>query len=140
MSAVALVENDRRSLPPVEGPGGTFCSPWCGFKCTKAAYERAHREAVILAAALGPDWEPNVWENCGWHFEAFKGHARVTPDTRGSAIAGTYSIVGYTGWCNFGVTQAIERGATPGEAIAAARASMEAKIAELQSRFAEAFA
>ena len=128
----------RFLLGPVERDG-IYCSPWCGFKCTKAAYDRAVREADQLCKLLGPGWEPEVWENTGWNFAAHKGGAKVTPNKRGSTLAGTYTIESYTGWCNFGEKQTIERGETPGEAIAAARAAMEQVVANLQAKLEEAF-
>lgn len=59
--------------------GEIYCSPRCGCRCKKAAYDKAQAEAVALCATLGPGWEPRVWENCGWHCEATKGNCRVIP-------------------------------------------------------------
>lgn len=49
--------------------GKTRCSPACGYGCTQAAYEKAHRDAKVLLARLrGRGWKIRVWENAGWHY------------------------------------------------------------------------
>lgn len=45
-----------------------YCSPACGHGCTLEMYLLAKLKAEKLAAALGKNWEPRVWENCGWHY------------------------------------------------------------------------
>src|SRR5262249_43953449 len=50
-----------------------YCSPRCGCKCTKAAFDEATKQADDLAAQLGDGWEPYVWENGGWHWQLAKG-------------------------------------------------------------------
>ncbi|MFL5900969.1 MAG: hypothetical protein ACJ75S_07195 [Solirubrobacterales bacterium] len=138
LTADTLKGSARFLLGAVLSPDGeVFCSPWCGTKCRKAAFDRAVREAAMLCDQLGPGWKPHVWENMGWHFEAQMGSARVTVTTNGSTIHGTYTVSGYTGWCNFGDKQAIERGATPREAIDAAKDAMRAIIDRLQAKLAE---
>jgi hypothetical protein len=57
--------------------GGVYCSPRCGGKCTKKAFDRATKEADKLCKTLGPGWKPRVWENLGWHYEAAKGPFKV---------------------------------------------------------------
>jgi hypothetical protein len=138
LTAETLVGNARFMLGPVlSDDGKVFCSPWCGFKCTKAAHDRAVLEADLLCKALGPGWTPEVWENTGWNYAAHMGGAKVTPNKNGSTLAGTYTVTGYTGWCNFGEKQTIERGATPREAIDAAKKAMDAVIAVLSTKLAE---
>lgn len=101
---------------PINGPNGTYCSPACGFKCTRHAYERAMREADALAIRLGPGWEPRVWENWGWHYEAIKGAARVHPTSLSNPIVGDWVINGYT--CFFNTArQVVTHAETPEDAL-----------------------
>lgn len=87
--------------PARRSQGGTiYCSPSCGFKCTRAAYDRANLEAVKLCSALGKGWVPEVWENCGWHFKASKGVASVHATLNGSPLDGNYTVVGHTLYFN----------------------------------------
>jgi hypothetical protein len=77
---------------------GLFCGSGCGFKCRRAAYDRACREAVKLARRLGDGWRGEVWENCGWHYQALKGSpavAEVSVARAGNTIAGTWTVDGY---------------------------------------------
>lgn len=57
--------------------GDLFCSPACGHKCTRAAFDKATAGAAALVASLGEGWMPKVWENGGWYFHATKGTATV---------------------------------------------------------------
>ncbi len=61
------------------------CAKWCGSGCTEEAYQKATRDAEVLAKQLGDGWKPRVWENMGWHFEAVSSCGRLEvhgPDTR----------------------------------------------------------
>ena len=60
--------------------GDVYCSPACGGGCKKADFDSATEKAHALANTLGDGWEPYVWENLGWHFEAKKRGATVTVD------------------------------------------------------------
>jgi hypothetical protein len=80
--------------------GDVYCSPRCGFKCKKAAFDRATKEAAKLCAALGKGWKPCVWENWGWHFSASKGVAVIHASTDGSALDGNYTVTGYRVYFN----------------------------------------
>lgn len=55
------------SWKPVRS-GPQYCSPACGGRCTWAAFQKAKRAAAALQKALGPGWEPRVWENLGWYY------------------------------------------------------------------------
>lgn len=57
--------------------GKIYCAPACGRGCTRAMYDRAHREATKLAKALGPGWKIRVWENLGWYGRAVCGDIEV---------------------------------------------------------------
>jgi len=59
----------------------------------------AHRLAA-LAERLGPEWTPEVWENCGWNYAANNGAANVHPSRAGSAIKGEWAVNGYTCYLN----------------------------------------
>ncbi|WP_152025762.1 hypothetical protein [Agrobacterium tumefaciens] len=56
--------------PQLSENGLIYCSPACGSKCTKEAYDLAVSRAQALAEKLGEGWEPHVWENGGWHYQA----------------------------------------------------------------------
>jgi hypothetical protein len=96
--------------------GGVYCSPACGGRCRRHAYDRAVKEADKLVARLGDGWEPMVWENLGWHWAANKGVAEVYPSTEGSDTTGDYEI---TGWMVFLRTavQIVSRAETPEDAL-----------------------
>lgn len=82
---------DNGNVTPLASPdrwtpvlkGKTFCSPACGCKCSKAAFDAATDGARTLVNQLGSGWEPRVWENGGWHFEAAKRGATVSVDDDG---------------------------------------------------------
>jgi hypothetical protein len=98
--------------------GETFCSPACGAKCTYAQFEQASAGAAALVAALGEGWQPTVWENGTWHYEARKGSATVNyrEDT------GTFEAELQATRANGQVSQFIAKGNSP-------RAAMEAVLA-----------
>lgn len=67
-----------RDWKPRRRLGGTiFCSPACGGNCKRADYDRAVKRSAALAKRLGEGWEPDVWENLGWHFKVTKGLLEV---------------------------------------------------------------
>lgn len=53
--------------------GKTYCSPWCGGGCTKAAYDSCRRKAKALARRMGKGWTTHVHENLGWFYCVYKG-------------------------------------------------------------------
>ncbi len=72
--------NQFRSLPPVLSKDGkTYCSPWCGHQCTKAAFDRANQMASQVRDYLGEGWKVNVWENMGWFWEVSNACVSVGP-------------------------------------------------------------
>ncbi len=62
-------------------PGGVYCSPACGGKCTKAKYDLAVRDGKSLAERMGKGWVYDVWENLGWHYAVQKGVASISFST-----------------------------------------------------------
>lgn len=60
--------------------GKIYCSPACGHGCSWAQHETAVAAASELAEQLGDGWEPRVWENMGWCYEARSPHLRVYPN------------------------------------------------------------
>lgn len=84
------IEHNPKNLPSVDinrwTPvlnGDIFCSPACGDKCKLADYEKAVKAANTLVSVLGDGWEPEIWENLGWHYCVFRGDAKVSPDRAG---------------------------------------------------------
>jgi hypothetical protein len=79
-------EDEEDRWTPRTQPGGIYCSPRCGCKCTKAAFDGAHRAARALAEKLGDGWAPRVWENGGWHWEVAKGPCATERSDGGGVI------------------------------------------------------
>ena len=65
--------------PILSRDGKIYCSPRCGFNCTKAEFDEATEDANSLAALMGDGWTPNVWENWGWNYSVIKGRATIYP-------------------------------------------------------------
>jgi hypothetical protein len=87
------IEHNPHNLPgrshewtPVQD-GDVYCSPACGGRCKKAAYDYAVKAANELVTMLGNGWQPQVWENLGWHFRASKGESTVSFDGTGFSAA-----------------------------------------------------
>lgn len=81
MSALEVI----RDWTPRSRSGGIYCSPACGGSrgfCKRADYDRVTKEAAKLAARLGEGWEPEVWENLGWHYRVSRGAFEVHRDKR----------------------------------------------------------
>lgn len=57
--------------------GDIYCAPWCGCKCKKVDYDHCVKAADELAAKMGKGWEPDVWENMGWHYAIKAKHAQI---------------------------------------------------------------
>jgi hypothetical protein len=113
-----------RDWTPRLQPGGVYCSPSCGCRCTWADFEWATAQAKVLAERLGDGWRPHVHENGGWWWLAVKGQtplhaglAEVHPRTG----ADRRTIIGYSAWINpatEGVAQVItDTVADPVEAL-----------------------
>ena len=60
--------------------GEFYCSPGCGAGCTWKEYCMARSAAQALAKEMGEEWEPEVWENMGWHYCAVRPHMSVHPN------------------------------------------------------------
>ena len=104
--------------------GAIYCSPFCGAKCTYAAYQRAQSGGKALARALGKTWTFRVWENLGWHYCAISpcGRWKVHSNHRANYTA----FLGEAGepggyWA--------EHGSTPQEAVMNTRAKAYAEVA-----------
>lgn len=97
--------------------GDAYCSPGCGFKCSRKAYDRAVKESDALAKRLGHGWTPRVWENFGWNYSVEKGIAIVRPDRwPNGALSGDWNVVGYTVYFN-SARQIIAKAGTPEDAL-----------------------
>lgn len=97
--------------------GDAYCSPRCGFGCTKAGYDRAVAEASALAIRLGDGWAPSVWENAGWHYEAVNGIARVKPELTQKIFRGESEVERYSAWIDFPGKQFIQHADTAEDAL-----------------------
>jgi len=76
MTAMTHTSPKTLSWSPVR-KGNIYCSPGCGGGCTWEAYEAAVAHASELCERLGEGFEPRVWENLGWHFEAVAHDRRI---------------------------------------------------------------
>ena len=54
--------------PVLSDNGEIYCSPGCGGRCKKADFDLATERADRLCEQLGDGWNPQVWENLGWHY------------------------------------------------------------------------
>lgn len=100
-------------------PGGIYCSPRCGARCTKAAHDKAVADAKALAARMGDGWAPVVWENLGWHWEITKGDSKDGHSCRGALLEITPNhklVGGYTAWFQ-GAKQFLAEGKEPEDAL-----------------------
>jgi hypothetical protein len=127
--------SEHFNIPPrlyEGGHGPAYCSPWCGFDCTKAAFDRATTEAAALAARMGPGWEPRVWENGGWNYDVHKGVAVIhTSMVCGSRLIGNWTVGGYTAWINAPGIQFINSAETPEDALGISKQQARTHVAKL---------
>lgn len=90
---------DARDYKPVRR-GPIYCAPFCGAKCTWAAFQKATRDAAALCKRLGKGWKPRVWENLGWHYSAidvtgyWKVYASVDHNHKIGKVIGYISFFG----------------------------------------------
>jgi len=83
--------------------------------------------AYALVSQLGSGWEPHVWENLGWHFEATKRGATVSVDENAQYEASIrFHMEERTELC------VSETRSTPREAVEAVIAGIDARIAILK--------
>lgn len=73
--------------------GKIYCSPSCGFHCTKVGYDKAYRASVTLVMLLkGSGWLGEVWESqLDWRFKASAGPLTVFGDHKGPRNMARYS-------------------------------------------------
>jgi hypothetical protein len=62
--------------------GAIYCAPACGGGCTKAAFQKATREASQVAKRLGEGWAPHLNENLGWYWTVRKGPLQVSASSK----------------------------------------------------------
>lgn len=94
---VRRVDNMKKLSWSPTRKGAAYCSPACGAGCTWDAYLKAHDGAQKLADKLGPDWEPHVWENLGWHWSARRGGLKVHPHIYNGKIESYCAFLGEDG-------------------------------------------
>lgn len=86
----------------------------------------ATQEAAKWAAVLGPDWEPKVWDNLGWHW-ALQSKTMYLHLVHG----GTWSVLANNeGRLPAGRPEWSARGNTPLEAILECHRKMQERIME----------
>lgn len=110
--------------------GAIYCAPFCGYRCTWAAFQKATRDAQALCKRLGKGWQPRVWENLGWHYSA------IDASSYWKVNASKYrgEVIGYLAF--FGVPEPsggrwAEHGKTPEEAIANMQRRVRGEVREL---------
>lgn len=101
--------------------GEVYCSPACGFKCTKTAYDIAVARADEMVAVLGDGWEPDVWENCRWNYAAK--HKKQDIRIHAERSFKTDTVREYTCFYN-GPKQMIGKGENPNAAFIDAQIQM----------------
>ena len=123
--------------------GDIYCSPRCGFCCTRAAYDQAVQEAAELAERMGEGWTPRVWENWGWNYDVGKEGLRITVARSGSSIKGGWVVKQFTAWINVentddgpGTTQFISDDEDPIEALNISVRKAKSAVTRIQNKIA----
>lgn len=114
--------------------GKFFCSPSCGMGCTLADHDKAHVDAAELCATMGVGWEPRVWENWGWKWEAAKGGCTISrhyPDRDPN-----YSLMWNLPVMGSSVPQIILNGPDPLELLGQARQDARTWMARIEAELA----
>lgn len=111
--------------------GTIYCAPFCGAKCTWAAFQDATKKAKILARTLGPGWKPQVNENMCWYWGATKGVMKVYASNNHGGSKG--SVGKYTCYCDTS-TQFLGQGRTPKLAVSRAIAAFDAHLLSLSKQ------
>jgi hypothetical protein len=132
-----------RGAPVLSEDGSVYCSPRCGYRCTKVAFDRATAEASALAARMGDGWTPCVWENGGWYYAVTRGCAKIAVDLARpiNVISGEWAVEGYSAWLepqtgvNSGpcAVQFIVHAETPEDALGFAVQDCRTHVLRLQS-------
>lgn len=121
----AVGELDKRWIPVLNG--AIFCSPSCGAKCTKSAYDEALRMSNEIALELGENWMPQVFENLGWYWKVTKGSMEVR-----------YSDVRYNATMQFELYQNYcfsENDLEPRKAVQKVRDKLQDVISKLERQY-----
>lgn len=129
----AELEAYRKGWTPI-ADGDVYCSPRCGMKCKRSWYDIAIEQALELAARMGPGWEPDVWENLGWHWRVKKGCCQIHPSenrNKGRGENGRYPIESYTCFFN-SAHQFVTHGSTPEEALGLALQDARTMISRIR--------
>ena len=70
--------------------GNEYCAPACGHSCSYSEFKKATEQANELCKKLGNEFKPRVWENIGWHYEAYNGGISISPAKSDSSYGATY--------------------------------------------------
>lgn len=120
------MSNKRDWTPRLSG--SIFCSPACGGKCTKSAYDKAQRKAAALCDRLGPGWTPRVHENLGWHYSAINGEMSIREDGYLGNSPGDYGLLSGPG------PQIVMHGTDPHELLRNGLKQLRKNLADQQKR------
>lgn len=107
--------------------GGIYCSPACGYGCKQEWFDQATADAAALAARMGEGWQPEVWENLGWHWIIKNGNLEIHPCRDGT----------YEAWLQ-GRPQFIAAGPTPEDALGFLAQDVRSAIRRLEDDLAAA--
>lgn len=105
--------------------GDVYCSPACGGNCTFKAFNSATFKASLLCEKLGAGWEPDVWENLGWH------HAVISPCRRIRLSGGYGQYIAFLTEKGESGGRYVADGRTPKSAIRACVAEAKADLAKI---------
>lgn len=122
----AVGELDQKWIPVLKGE--IFCSPACGGKCKKSAYDKAIQISNEIASQLGEGWIPEVFENLGWYWKVEKGNTEVR-----------HSANGYSATLQFDLDQNYYFSANdsdPRNAVQKVRNQLQDVIRKLERQFA----
>jgi len=72
---------------PVEGADGTYCSPRCGWGCTRAQHDLAVAKGREISERMGAGWEYEVSEKYGWNCRVRRGQVAILVPTRDLDLA-----------------------------------------------------
>ena len=122
---MVVIANRSVWIPVLDGK--IYCSPACGFKCTKKAYDEAFIAANKLASKLGTQWQSEVWENLGWHWKVTCSKVAVRVSSNGDYLA---TIASYN-------SQYSEKASSPKEALKRVIAACEDEVERLKKILGE---
>ena len=111
--------------------GGIYCAPACGGRCKLTDYDKAIKNSVKMVKGLREfGWEPDVWENLGWHYGLKKGRNTIRPPYSHS-VSDCYMAFIYLGGQQF-----VANGKTPKRALGEAIRIAQRMASDIQGEVA----